>query len=78
MASAGLLHMQVDVDINAVEDKIRSSEYQPDANDQPRLLQTMKTMTSPISEVWPEPPPNSHLHIFIRLPDVAGECFFFS
>lgn len=78
MASAGLSHTQVDVDIDAVGDQIRRGEYQPDATDQPQLLQTMKTIVSPISEVWPEPPPKLHLHVFIRLPDVAGECFFFS
>jgi hypothetical protein len=34
MAFAGLLHPQVNVDFDAVKDKILRREYRPDANDQ--------------------------------------------
>jgi hypothetical protein len=39
MASAGLRHPQVDVDLDAVKDKIMRGEYRPDANDQTQPLQ---------------------------------------
>lgn len=54
MASAGLLHPQVNVGYDAVEGK-----------------------------VWPEPPPDDHLHVFVGLPRGVGhpgilcERFFF-
>jgi hypothetical protein len=81
MASAGLLHPQVNVDFNAVEDQIMRGEYRPDANDQP--LQTLKAIISRISEVWPKPPPHDHLHVFVGLPvevdnpTDSGVWFFF-
>ena len=77
MASAGLLHPQVHVDMDAVENRISNGGYQPDANDQPQPLQTVLIITSPLSDVWPEPPPDRHLHIFVRLPHRAGESLFF-
>jgi hypothetical protein len=73
VASAGLLHLQVDVDFEAVEDKISHCKYQPDANDQPQSLHTVKAIISQLSEVWPEPPPDGHLHVFITLPDLPDE-----
>jgi hypothetical protein len=57
-------------------------EYQPDANDQPQPLKTVKAITSRISEIWPELPPHGHLHVFVSEPDevdrqpISGEWFF--
>lgn len=83
MASAGLLHPQVNVDLDAVEDEIiMRGEYRPDANDQSQPLHTVKGRTSLISEVWPEPPPHGHLHVFVGRPGVvdsptsSSEWFF--
>jgi hypothetical protein len=68
----------------AVQDKIKRGEYRPNANDQPQPLRTVKIITSPISDVWPEPPPHGHLHIFVSVPGGVGsptlvnagdECF---
>jgi hypothetical protein len=78
MASAGLRHPQVDVDLGEVERKLDESEYQLDANDQ-RGLWANKT----ISQVWPESPHNEQLRVFVRLSSGmgsptrvhAGECF---
>jgi hypothetical protein len=75
MAPVGLLHPQVDVDFDAVKTRISCGEYRPDIND--LSLQTVDAITSRISEVWPEPPPDRHLHVFVSLPGEAGECFFF-
>ena len=78
MASAGLLHLQVN-DI-AVEDKMMWGEYRPNANDQSLL--TLKAIISRLSEVWPEPPSQDHLHVFIDLPDdkpnISSVWFSFS
>jgi len=63
------LHLwKVNVDFDAVRDKIMRREYRPDANDQSQPLQTVKTIISPICEVWPEPPPHGHVHVFAGLP----------
>jgi hypothetical protein len=59
-------------------------KYRPDANDQPQSLHSVKAVTSRIFEVWPEPPPGGHLHVFITLPDederptISSEQFFFN
>jgi hypothetical protein len=79
----GLLHSQVNVNFDAVEDKIVRREYRPDANDQPQSLNTLKVIISQISEVWPEPPSHDHLHVFVDQPvevyrpffRVSGFCF---
>ena len=63
MASTGLLHPQVNVGFNVVEDRIYDGMYQLDANDQTRLRTREK-----IIEVWPNPPPNDLLHVFVSLP----------
>ncbi|KAF8498612.1 hypothetical protein F5888DRAFT_1633856 [Russula emetica] len=66
---ASHLHLwKVNVDFDAVRDKIMRREYRPDANDQSQPLQTVKTIISPICEVWPEPPPHGHVHVFAGLP----------
>jgi len=77
MASAGSLHPQVYVDHDAVNDEIdNAGRYKPDADDQ-RLLRANQK----IFEVWPEPPPDTHLHIFVTLPggptlvEAVGVCF---
>jgi hypothetical protein len=66
------LHPQVNVDFDAVEDKILRREYRPDADsDQSQSLNTpVEGTVSQLFEVWPEPPPQGHLHIFITLPEV--------
>jgi hypothetical protein len=46
-----------------MEAKIVAGDYQLDPNDQQQLWTTEK-----ISYVWSEPPPDGHLHIFVRLP----------
>ena len=75
MASAGLLHPQIDVNPREIKDLIR---YRPSDNDQ--SLDAMET----ISDVWPAQPPNKHLHVFVSLPSGmgsptlaydGGECF---
>jgi hypothetical protein len=72
MASAGVLHPQVNVDLDAVKDKIIRGKYRPDANDQPEPLQTVDAITSRISEVWSDPPPHGHLHVSVTLPEADG------
>ncbi|KAF8490351.1 hypothetical protein F5888DRAFT_1129431 [Russula emetica] len=67
---------KVDIDLDAVENKMMRGEYRPDANDQPQPLRTVKTTISSISEVWPEPPPHGHLHVFVGLPGGAGSPTF--
>ncbi len=65
-----MLHPQVNVDLDAVEDKITHDiVYRHDSNDQPQPLQCEFT---PISEEWPEPPPDHHLHVFISRPSKWG------
>jgi hypothetical protein len=77
-----LITSQVNINFDAVEDKIMRGEYRPDANDQFQPLHTVKGMTSLISQVWPEPPPHGHLHVLVGRPDVdmhpsiSGEWFF--
>ncbi|KAI0285852.1 hypothetical protein BGY98DRAFT_1173292 [Russula aff. rugulosa BPL654] len=62
---------KVNVDYNAVNDKIMRREYRPDANDQPQSLHTAEAICSQIFEVWPEPPPHNYRQVFITLPDEA-------
>ena len=80
MASAGLLYPQIDVDPEdpAIASSIESGQYRPPSNNS--LLKPMKT----ISDVWPEKPPDKHLHVFVGLPGGVispnlgydgGECF---
>jgi hypothetical protein len=67
MASAGLLHPQVDVNYNEeMGRKIKAGQYRPTPNDQ--VLDPMEI----ISDVWPAGPPHRHLHVFVSLP--RGEC----
>jgi len=64
----GLLHLQIDVDPRdrAIKDLIDAGRYRPTVNNQP--LEAIDT----ISDVWPEQPPNKHLHIFVSLPAGVG------
>jgi hypothetical protein len=67
MASAGLLHPQVDVNYDEeMREKIKADQYRPAPND--RVLDAMEI----ISQVWPARPPHGHLHVFALLP--RGEC----
>src|SRR5260370_5027357 len=61
MAPAGFLHPQVDVDLDDVENDIRSGRYLPNADDQ--QLQEYRI----ISAVWPEQPPLNHLSVYVSL-----------
>jgi hypothetical protein len=74
--ACGLLHPQVDVDINEeTQKRIKAGQYRPAPNNQ--VLSAMK-----ISDIW-ERPPDRHVHVFVGLPsevgsptpvDVGGEC----
>jgi hypothetical protein len=74
---------QVNKDFNTVEERLIRGAYLPDAND--KELETPTILTSPISEVWSEPPPHV-LHVFVGLPDgvgspilnAGGECLHMS
>src|SRR5712671_5393802 len=77
MASAGLLHPQIDVNLEEVEDSITEGQYRPNVNN-PLLARKR------ISDVWPAQPPDDHLHVFVSLPSGmgsptlaydGGECF---
>ena len=66
MASGGSLHLQVNVEYNEeTQDEIQAGEYTPnDLSDD-----TMNgNDTRVISVIWPESPPDSHIHIFVRVP----------
>jgi hypothetical protein len=65
MSSVGLLHPQIDVEDRnpAIEERIMAGQYQP----QPFPPEPLFAMHK-ISVVWPGPPPEDHLHIFITLP----------
>ena len=80
MAPAGLLYLQINVDPRdgKIKDLIEHGQYQP-PSDSPSL-DPMET----ISDVWPEKPPDKHLHVFVGLPRGVvspnfsydgGECF---
>jgi hypothetical protein len=56
--------MKVDVRAdNEVEAKIAAGDYQLDPNDQQQLWIMQK-----ISNVWSEPPPDDHLHVYVTVP----------
>jgi len=68
MASAGLLHPQVDEDLIAIDEAIRAGQRQLNTNDQPlRNIQI-------ISDVWQQSPPKGRLHAYVRV-DTTGEYF---
>ena len=68
MASAGLRHPQVDVDLDVVIGQIEhTGQYQLDASDQSKLRPHKKIFAE-----WPEQPPDNHLQIFVRLPSGLG------
>jgi hypothetical protein len=61
---------------DTVIDEVLNGKYQPDEQ------QLLANAMSPISELWPEPPLNGYLHIYVSLPvvgspivNVGGECF---
>ncbi len=66
MAPAGLLHLQVDVNIQTIEELIETRQYPGPSNGQ--LLRKV----DPISDVWPSQPPKTHLNVYVRLPDGVG------
>jgi hypothetical protein len=61
MASIGLLHPQVDVDLDSVMGAIFCGQYQPDVKDE--LLPPHRE----ISNVWSKQPPRQNLHVFITM-----------
>jgi hypothetical protein len=63
MASAGSLHVQVDVNFNEeMRRQTEAGEYQLPPNG--RKLDPMEE----ISNVWSEPPPDDHLHLYVTVP----------
>ena len=64
MASAGLLHPQIDANFEEVEKDITEGQYRPNVNN-PLLARKR------ISDVWPAQPPDDHLHVFVSLPRVV-------
>ena len=79
MASAGLLHPQIDVDPRdpGIKDLIRNGQYQLSDDGQP--LDPM----AKLSNTWPGQPHDDRLHVFVSLPAAdsptidydGGECF---
>lgn len=80
MAFAGSLHPQLDVKYIDVRDAVRAGQYRATPNDQ--LLDEVALL----SQVWPEPPPDDCLHVFVSLPgghmqrssilvNAVGMCF---
>jgi len=77
---AGLLHLQIDVDLldSVIEKRIREGQYLP-----PSGACQLLTPIASISDVWPGRPPNKHLHVFVSQPavgspaivDMGGEPF---
>jgi len=68
MASAGLLHLQVDEDLIGIDEAIRAGQRQLNTNNQPlRNIQTL-------SDVWHQSPPKGRLHAYVRV-DPTGEYF---
>jgi hypothetical protein len=58
-----LLHPQTDVGLDEeIDDRIRAGQYQPQLP--PKPLSAQKR----ISGVWPNLPPDDHLHVYIGLP----------
>jgi hypothetical protein len=70
MASAGSLHVQVDVSFNDEEmpRQTDAGEYQLPPNG--LKLNAMEE----ISDVWSEPPPKRHLHLYVTVPG-EGKAF---
>lgn len=75
--NTGLLHPQIDADLRDVEGDITSNgQYRPTTVSQ-RLWEEEN-----VSDIWPEPPPDGRLHVFVQLSgvvsiadDAGGECF---
>jgi hypothetical protein len=65
MSSVGLLHPQIDVEARdpAIEERIMAGQYQP----QPFPPEPLFAMHK-ISVVWPGPPPDHRLQVFVTLP----------
>jgi hypothetical protein len=62
MASACLLHPQVNVNYSEVQERIHAGQYRPGTNDQ--VLSPMKF----ISDIW-ERPRDDDLHVFVSIAD---------
>ena len=78
MSPAVLLYPQIDADLRDVEREAGSGlniQYGPTVEGR-RLFPRER-----ISELWPDNPPDDHLHVFVRSPnrvptaDAHGECF---
>jgi hypothetical protein len=58
-----LLHPQTDVGFDEeIKKCIAAGQYQPPLLPEPLFAQER------ISDVWPNPPPDDHIHVFIGLP----------
>jgi hypothetical protein len=58
-----LLHPQTDVGFDdEIDDRISAGQYQPQLPPKPLSARER------ISDVWPNLPPDDHLHVFISLP----------
>ena len=66
MASAGSLHLQVDVNHDEVRDKVKARKYQPASSSK------VLNQTSRVFKEWPTPPHNDHLQVFVALPSVLS------
>ena len=67
MALSGLLHPQVDADLDDVSKELESNgQYRPVAD--ARRLRPHER----ISDVWSERPRSDHLHVFVRLLSVVS------
>ena len=68
MASAGLLHPQVDENLLAIDAALQAGQRQLNFNGQP--LRNAQT----ISNVWPQPPRKDHVHVHVKV-DPTSEYF---
>ncbi|KAH9996089.1 hypothetical protein BJV77DRAFT_193368 [Russula vinacea] len=64
--ASSLILSKVNVVYDTVIDEVLNGKYQPDEQ------QLLANAMSPISELWPEPPLNGYLHIYVSLPVVGS------
>ena len=51
--------------------KLRERKFELKDNAQAEELDSEIIITI-VSDVWPEPPPDGHIHLFVNLPDMPG------
>ena len=71
MASAGLLHPQVDENLLAIDAALQAGQRQLNFNGQ-----LLRNNTQIISKVWPQPPRKDRLHVHVKV-DPTGEYFIY-